>query len=80
MKNPIFDMSYDVARCAYYAGQVTAQAVAEWFPLWCEGKGSFRVKDGIPQEWRQDPLCDDGRWFPIYWVLFCMKESTPCTP
>jgi len=69
-------LTYDDVRFMFRDRILSEKQVAEWFPLWCEGKGSFRFRDGKAETFyyiRTHP--ESGEWVQIDWVNGCIYKS-----
>ena len=71
--------TYDQAREMYNNRKVTDAEIAAWFPLWCEGKSSFRMNGEVPQELCCSKRNPEGYWTVIYWVARAMLKSDTST-
>lgn len=66
-------MTYDDVYAAYKNNRITAKEVAEWFPLWCVGKGEYRFRDGVAENFCYNRIDrDGGEWRELGWINKCI--------
>ena len=70
------DLSYDEVYLLWNLNRVSNKQVAEWFPEWVKGKGSYRMNDGVPEGFVYSSYFKEGGfWEVITWVYTCMQNQ-----